>query len=80
MKKLSEIIKNKSYIIHSVTGEDISLTSKLNQVGFIEGEKVVFLRNAPLFKDPILFRVGESQIALTKSEANCVTVIEDENV
>lgn len=80
MKKLSETVKNKSYIVHSVTGEDISLTSKLNQVGFIEGERVSFLRRAPLFKDPILFKVGDSQIALTKNEANCITVIEEENV
>lgn len=77
MKNLTHAQKNISYIIHSISDEDISLVSKLNQVGFIEGEKVHFIRTAPLFKDPILFRVGDSQIALTKNEAKCINIIED---
>lgn len=78
MKKLSQANKDIEYIIHSISGSDQSIISKLNQVGFIEGEKITFLRAAPIFKDPILYKVGASQIALTKLEASCINITEQE--
>lgn len=77
MEKLSKIIKNKTYIIKAIEHVDSSITAKLNQVGFIEGQKVICLRHAPIFKDPILIKVGDSQIALTKSEADHILVTEE---
>lgn len=77
MKKLNEANKNIEYTIHSISSTDSSLVSKLNQVGFVEGERVIFLRSAPIFKDPKLFKVGESQIALTKLEASSINILEN---
>lgn len=77
MKKLTQATKNIEYIIHSISTDNHSLVSKLNQIGFIEGEKIIFLRTAPIFKDPILYKVGGSQIALTKSEASCINITEE---
>lgn len=45
------------------------LYSKLLAHGFIPGERIMIKRFAPIFKDPILVQVGNTQMAITKTEA-----------
>lgn len=55
---------------------DQEFSGRLIQLGFHEGTVVMLKRKAPFFGDPLLFQVGESQIALTKAEARVVEVVE----
>lgn len=57
---------------------DQEFSGRLIQLGFYEGTLVMLKRKAPLFGDPLLFQVGESQIALTKKEASVIEVYEVE--
>lgn len=57
---------------------ELEFSGRLIQLGFYEGALVTLKRKAPIFGDPLLFQVGESQIALTKAEASEIEVIEIE--
>lgn len=50
------------------------LQSKLIHLGFHHGEVVRVLKKAPLFGEPILVEVRGRMVAMSRSEAECVTV------
>ena len=55
--------------------EDISdIESRLMHLGFVDGAKIVVKRKAPFFKEPLLVEVRGRLIALSKAEAELVTV------
>lgn len=60
---------NNWYFIKEVEGEGHNLHSRLMAFGFIPGERVMVKRVAPIFKDPLLVQIGNSQMALTVDEA-----------
>ncbi len=72
---LSEIKKNVPYTVERVESDNEVITSRFYKLGFYAGACITLLRKAPLFGDPLLFEVGESQIALTKVEAKLIQVI-----
>ena len=72
--KLNEASVGSEYIIEEVLSSDESLCSQFYKLGIYPGAVVVMKRKAPLFRDPILYQVGESQIALTKFEASLLKV------
>lgn len=74
--KLLDAKKNKKYKIIKIEVSDESTLCRFSQLGFIPGENIFLKRKAPLFGDPLLFAVGESQVALTKSEALLVEIEE----
>jgi Fe2+ transport system protein FeoA len=73
---LSKSIKNKIYKILNIDAPDEALKSRLFQLGFNIGCTILLKRKAPFFGDPLLFEIGESQIALTKLEASYILVEE----
>jgi Fe2+ transport system protein FeoA len=55
--------------------EDISdIESRLMHLGFVDGATIVVKRKAPFFKEPLLVEVRGRLIALSKAEAELVTV------
>jgi len=66
--------KNETYIIIDILKCSDEIQSRFNQLGFNLGSKIVLKRKAPFFGDPLLFEVGESQIALTKNEASLIKI------
>tara|TARA_B100001971_G_scaffold215193_1_gene259957 strand:+ start:36314 stop:36574 length:261 start_codon:yes stop_codon:yes gene_type:complete len=72
--KLSNSEKGLFYRVVKLNDEKIAL--RLTQLGFHESSLVMLKRKAPIFKDPLLFQVGESQIALTRKEAETIDVLE----
>lgn len=66
--------KNQSYLILSISQCDEAIKSRFFQLGFIPGRQIILKRKAPLFGDPLLIEVDDSQIALTKAEANLIQI------
>ncbi len=66
--------KHNVYIIKEVSTSDESLRTRFFHLGFSPGNALTLKRKAPLFGDPLLFEVGDSQIALTKNEAKLIEV------
>lgn len=50
------------------------LTNRFLEMGFVEGDEIEVLHEAPFRKNPIAVRVRGSLIALRREEANCITV------
>ncbi|GGF28877.1 FeoA family protein [Echinicola rosea] len=50
------------------------LTLNLMEMGFLPGKRISLLQRAPL-KDPMAFRLGNTVIALRKTEAQLIEVI-----
>ena len=74
--KLSKSVKNQKYKIINIDAPDADLRSRFFQLGFNPGASILLKRKAPIFSDPLLFEIGESQIALTKQEASYILVEE----
>jgi Fe2+ transport system protein FeoA len=66
--------KNQPYTITQILPCDELLRSRFFQLGFIPGSELILRRKAPVFGDPLLFEIGDSQIAITKSEAILVEI------
>ena len=47
----------------------------LEEIGFIEGERVTLMARALPGGDPLVIRIGQSTFALRRAEAACVRVI-----
>ena len=60
------------YTITSLEG-DAFCVSRLQELGFIRGEKVLF-KSKIIFGEPYIVEVRGTQIALRKSEAECIRV------
>lgn len=61
------------YTILSLEGDDFCI-SRLQELGFIRGEKVLF-KSKIIFGEPFIVEVRGTQIALRKSEAECIKVV-----
>ncbi len=57
-----------------VSGEQMDFLIRLQEVGFIVGERVEIIGSAPLGKDPISIRVKDAVYALRRSDADLVLV------
>jgi Fe2+ transport system protein FeoA len=66
--------RNQLYTITKLLDCDKSIQSRFFQLGFMPGNELILKRKAPLFGDPLLFEIGDSQIALTKLEAALIEV------
>jgi Fe2+ transport system protein FeoA len=76
---LDKIDSDKTYLIseiHDNGFSDQNQILRLKYLGFIKGKKIKLLKVAPLSKDPLLFHVNGSLIALTKKEAELIKVTE----
>ena len=71
MKKLSEAVIGKTYIIDSIN--DNELAQKLLEMGCTPGEKIVVERKAP-FNDPIAIFVSGFMLCLRKKDAKQIMV------
>lgn len=78
---LSQLVKNKIYIISQVNSDSADLGNRFFQLGVYPGAEISLKRKAPIFRDPIIFQIEGSQIVLTRIEASLVEVQkEDHNV
>ena len=71
---LSQLQKNKTYIISHVNSDTDDLGNRFFQLGIYPGAEICLKRKAPIFRDPIIFQIEGSQIVLTKVEASLVEV------
>ena len=74
--KLSELHTGQSGIIVKVTGHG-GFRKRIVEMGFIKGQKVDVLLNAPL-KDPVKYREIGYEVSLRHSEANMIEVMTKE--
>lgn len=80
---LADVPQNQECVIVKVNGHG-GFRHRVMEMGFVRGEKVTVLRNAPL-KDPIEYKIMQSHISLRRSEAEHIEVVsvsesEDENL
>lgn len=71
--RLSEITTGQECIIVKVHGHG-SFRNRIVEMGFVKGEKVKVIKNAPL-KDPIEYELMGSHISLRRSEAYLIEVV-----
>lgn len=71
--KLSEIQSGEECIIVKVHGHG-SFRNRIVEMGFVKGEKVTVIKNAPL-RDPIEYKLMDSHISLRRSEARLIEVV-----
>ena len=76
---LSEAKVKKTYFIEEVSDESESFRIRAAQLGLVAGQIVTLKHCAPIFKDPMLFQVENSLIALTKDEAKMIRASLQEN-
>ena len=74
--KLSELHTNDTAIIAKVRGRS-SFRKRMGEMGFIKGQKIKVIRNAPL-KDPIEYSIMGYSVSLRRSEANLIEVVTEE--
>lgn len=74
---LSQLIKNRVYIISKIKDAQEQLYKRYFQLGIVPGAEIVLRRKAPIFKDPIIFQVEGGQVVLTKAEAEMVEVYDE---
>ena len=71
--KLSDIPTGEECVIVKVHGHG-SFRNRIVEMGFVRGEKVAVVRNAPLH-DPIEYRLMDGYISLRRSEAQLIEVV-----
>lgn len=71
--KLSEIPTGEECVIVKVHGHG-SFRNRIVEMGFVRGEKVTVIKNAPLH-DPIEYKLMEGHISLRRSEARLIEVV-----
>ncbi|MEG2791578.1 MAG: FeoB small GTPase domain-containing protein, partial [Odoribacter sp.] len=71
--KLSEIPTGDGCVIVKVHGHG-SFRNRIMEMGFVKGEKVMVIKNAPLH-DPIEYKLMDSHISLRRSEARLIEVV-----
>ncbi|MEI8324186.1 MAG: FeoA family protein [Betaproteobacteria bacterium] len=67
-----------AYAVHEVTGPDGSgadWPQRLEEIGFLPGERVSVMARGQPGDDPLAVRVGHSTFALRRAEAACVQVL-----
>ncbi len=73
---LSELKNNERGVIVKVKGRG-AFRKRITEMGFIKGETVTVIKNAPL-KDPIEYSIMGYHISLRRSEASLVEVVTEE--
>lgn len=71
--KLSDIPTGNECVIVKVHGHG-SFRNRIVEMGFVKGEKVTVVKNAPL-RDPIEYKLMDSHISLRRSEADLIEVM-----
>lgn len=72
--RLSDIKTGKECVIVKVHGHG-SFRNRIVEMGFVKGEKVTVIKNAPL-RDPIEYKLMDGHISLRRSEADLIEVID----
>ncbi len=77
MEKLVKAKLNHIYLIDKIdTESNPELGIRLMHLGFLPNEKISVLKKTPITSDALLINVRGCQIALTKNEANIITIKE----
>ena len=73
---LDQALQATAYAVHAVVYPTTvaNWPQRLEELGFLPGERVMVLRRGVPGGDPLAVRVGHSTFALRKSEAACVQV------
>src|SRR5574344_2415963 len=71
--KLSELPQGTNCIVKNVNG-DAAIRLRLMDLGFVENEPVMVIKNAPLM-DPVEYQVMDSHISLRRNEAEKIDVL-----
>lgn len=71
--RLSDIPTGQECVIVKVHGHG-SFRNRIVEMGFVKGEKVTVIKNAPL-RDPIEYKIMDSHISLRRSEAELIEVM-----
>lgn len=71
--RLSDIPTGEGCVIVKVHGHG-SFRNRIVEMGFVKGEKVTVIKNAPL-RDPIEYKIMDSHISLRRSEAELIEVM-----
>ena len=74
--RLSELKTGESGVIVKVEGHG-GFRKRIVEMGFIKGEMVEVLLNAPL-KDPIKYKLMDYEVSLRRSEASLIEVVSEE--
>ncbi len=69
---LSKQKAGREYLIQDITGDPFRV-ARLHELGFIRGGIILF-KSKIIFGEPYIVEVCGSQIALRKSEADCLQV------
>jgi len=69
---LSKQKSGKEYTIGDIVGDPFC-ASRLQELGFVKGEKL-FFKSRIIFGEPLIVEVRGTQIALRQSEADCIHV------
>jgi ferrous iron transport protein A len=79
-KRLGELGKGIKALIVSVGKETVEseLSRRLLEMGLLDGAQVEIVHEAPFGGDPVAVRVRGALIALRRSEANLIEVVENE--
>lgn len=77
-RPLSELPDGTSAIVAGVVASSPEVGAatllRLQELGFLEGEPVRVLRRGPGGREPIAVRIGDTQFALRRVEAQCIEV------
>jgi len=73
---LNELHNGDSAIISRIRGRG-AFRKRLTEMGFIRGKSITVLKSAPL-KDPVEYRILDSNVSLRRSEASLVEVVSEE--
>jgi len=74
---LNELHNGDSATISRIRGRG-AFRKRLTEMGFIRGKQVTVLKSAPL-KDPVEYRILDSNVSLRRSEASLVEVMTEED-
>lgn len=74
---LNELHNGDSATIYRIRGRG-AFRKRLTEMGFIRGKRVTVLKSAPL-KDPVEYRILDSNVSLRRSEASLVEVMTEED-
>ncbi|HLP04727.1 MAG TPA: FeoA domain-containing protein, partial [Paludibacter sp.] len=73
---LSDLKTGDEAIITKVLGHG-AFRKRITEMGFVKGEKVVVIKNAP-FQDPVEYEIMGYKVSLRRSEAELVEVVSEE--
>lgn len=76
--KLSQLKTSQAGIITHVTGQG-SFRKRITEMGFVKGQRVVVVKNAPL-RDPIEYSIMGYEVSLRRKEAQMIEVELDNNI